>query len=109
MKTGALSILMVMLTTICWAESNLENRDSKEPTLFDHYHALKSMQQSLAGRTPEEQLRLRPQMQLAERRACDRLRKERLERVPKEDYRRQGGDEFLVFAQQFEQYCQTLQ
>ena len=109
MKTIALCIFMVVLTATCLAESNLENLDSKEPTLFDHYHALKGMQQSLAGRSPEEQLRLRPQMQLAERRACDRLRKERLERVPKEEYRRQGGDEFLVFAQQFEQYCQTLQ
>jgi hypothetical protein len=100
---------MVMLTTICWAESNLENRDSKEPTLYDHYRALKSMQESLAARSPEDQIRLRPKIQRAERQACDRLRQERLDRVPKEEYRRQGGDEFLVFAQQFEQYCQTLQ
>lgn len=109
MKIVALCIFMVMLTTICLAESNLESRDSKEPTLFDHYRVLKNMQESLAGRSPEDQIRLRPQIQRAEREACDRLRQERLERVPKEDYRRQGGDEFLVFAQQFEQYCQTLQ
>ena len=40
--------------------------------------------------------------------ACERLRKERQEGVPKEDYRREGGDEFLVFALQFEQYCETI-
>lgn len=109
MKTVALCLFLVCSATSSWAESDTKNLELKEPTLFDHYHALKGMQQSLAGRSPEEQLRLRPQMQLAERRACNRLRKERLEGVPKEEYRRQGGDEFLVFAQQFEQYCQTLQ
>jgi hypothetical protein len=109
MKTVAFCICLVMFTTICLAESNLEKRDSKEPTLFDHYRALRSMQESLAARSPEDQIRLRPQIQRAERQACDRLRQERLDRVPKEEYRRQGGDEFLVFAQQFEQYCQTLQ
>lgn len=66
------------------------------------------MQESLAGRSLEEQARMQPQIQQAERRACDRLRKERREGVSKEDYRSQGGDEFLVFSHQLEQYCNTL-
>jgi hypothetical protein len=66
------------------------------------------MQESLAGRSLEEQTRLQPQIQRAERQACERVRRERQERVPKEEYRQQGGDEFLVFAQQLEQYCETI-
>jgi hypothetical protein len=109
MKTVVWCLFLVLSATICWAESDPEMRETQEPTLFDHYHVLKGMQESLAGRSAEDQIRLRPQIQRAERQACDRLRQERFKRVPKEDYRRQGGDEFLVFAQQFEQYCQTLQ
>lgn len=67
------------------------------------------MQESLAGRSLEEQTRLQPQIWLAEQQACERVRRERQERVPKEEYRQQGGGEFLVFAQQLEQYCQTVQ
>ena len=82
--------------------------DAPEPRLYDHYHLLKRMQESLAGHSPEEQIRLQPQIKGAERMACERLRNERQEGVPKEDYRREGGDEFLVFALQFEQYCETI-
>ncbi len=77
------------------------------PRLYDHYLALKQMQESLAGRSLEEQARLQPQINRAEQNACEQVRREREERVPKEEYRRQGGDQFLVFAQQLEQYCQT--
>ena len=77
------------------------------PRLYDHYLALKLMQESLAGRPLEEQARLQPQINRAEQNACEQVRREREERVPKEEYRRQGGDQFLVFAQQLEQYCQT--
>lgn len=77
----------------------------QEPRLYDHYLALKQMQESLAGRSLEEQARLQPQINRAEQKACEQVRREREERVPKEDYRRQGGDQFLVFAQQLEQYC----
>lgn len=66
------------------------------------------MQESLAGRSLEEQARLQPQINRAERRACEQVRRERQEGVPKENYRREGGDQFLVFAQQLEQYCQAL-
>ncbi|MDH5195150.1 MAG: hypothetical protein OEW32_15805 [Nitrospira sp.] len=80
----------------------------QEPRLYDHYMALQRMQESMAGRSLEEQTRLQPQINRAERKACEQVRRERQEGVPKEDYRRQGGDRFLVFAQQLEQYCQTL-
>ena len=80
----------------------------QEPRLYDHYLALQRMQESLAGRSLEEQARLQPQINRAERMACEQVRRERQEQVPKEEYRRQGGDQFLVFAQQLEQYCQTL-
>lgn len=81
----------------------------KEPRLYDHYLALKRMQESIASRSLEEQARLQPQIDRAERRACEQVRRERQEGVPKEDYRRQGGDQFVVFAQQLEQYCLSIQ
>ncbi len=113
MKLIAVCLLMILPATMCWAESETEKSgqeksQAEEPKLYDHYVALQRMQQSLAGRSLEEQTRLQPQIQRAERKACERLRKERHERVPKEQYRQQGGDQFLVFAQQFEQYCETL-
>lgn len=91
-----------------YAQSPAEPSQVPEPILYDHYVFLKRMQESLAARPLEEQARLQPQIQRAEQRACERLRKERHEGVPKESYRRQGGDEFFVFAQQFDQYCETL-
>lgn len=82
---------------------------TQEPRLYDHYRSLKQMQESLAGRSLEEQARLQPHLQRAEQQACDRLRRERQELVPIEEYRRQGGDEFLIFMAQFEQHCQTVE
>jgi hypothetical protein len=82
---------------------------AEQPRLYDHYMALQQMQRSFFQRSPEDQARLQPQMHGAERRACQRLRRERQERVPPDDYRRQGGDQFVAFVEQFEQYCQTLQ
>jgi hypothetical protein len=66
------------------------------------------MQESMAGRSLEEQARLQPQIHQAEQQACKRVRRDRQERVPKEEYRQQGDDQFLVFAQYFEQYCETI-
>ena len=80
----------------------------KEPRLYDHYLALKRMQESMAGRSLDEQARLQPQINRAERQVCEQNRRERQERVPKEEYRRQGGDQFLIFAQQLEQYCLSI-
>lgn len=82
--------------------------EQNEPRLYDHYLTLQRMQESLAGRSLGEQARLQPQINRAEQKACEQVRRERQEGVPKEQYRREGGDQFLVFAQQLEQYCHTL-
>jgi hypothetical protein len=91
------------------AKAGASPTQTEEPKLYDYYLSLKQMQESMAGRSLEEQTRLQPQIHRAEQKACERVRKERHERVPKEEYRQQGGDEFLVFAQQLEQYCRTVQ
>jgi hypothetical protein len=108
MKQLILCLVLLFPVVAYSAETELPPAQTEEPKLYDHYLSLKRMQESLAGRSLEEQARLQPQIQRAEQLACQRLRRERRERVPKEDYRRQGGDQFLVFAQQFEQYCQTM-
>lgn len=110
MKILGLYLLLLLLlpSAVYSAEPEGGRAEMLEPTLFDHYHSLKRMQESLSGRSLEEQGRMQSQIQRAERKACDRLRKERSEGVPKEDYRSQGGDEFLVFSHQLEQYCNTL-
>lgn len=79
----------------------------QEPTLYDHYVSLKHMQERLAARPLEEQTKLQPQLQRAQQRACQRLRKDHQERIPREEYRRQGGNEFLVFSLELEQWCAT--
>ena len=84
-----------------------ESQQPQEPTLHDHYVSLKHMQQSLAGRSLDEQARLQPQIQRAQQKACQRLRKDHQERISRDEYRRQGGDEFLVFSLELEQWCTT--
>ena len=81
---------------------------SEEPKLHDQYLGLKRMQESLAGHSLEDQAKLQPQIQRAEREACKQIRKERREGVSREDYLREGGDQFLIFSLQLEQYCQML-
>ena len=78
----------------------------EEPKLYDHYLSLNQMQEGLAGRSLEELDRMQLQIQRAERQACQRLRLERQEGVSDDEYRRQGGYQFLAFAQQFERYCE---
>jgi|ERR1043165_3008339 len=78
---------------------------AQEPRLYDHYVVLKRMQESLAGRSLDEQAKLQPQIQRAQQKACQRLRKDHQERIPREEYRRQGGNEFLVFSLELEQWC----
>lgn len=80
---------------------------TEETNLYNHYLSLKRMEESLGSRTIDDQARLQPQIQRAQRLACEKLQRDHRERVPKEEYRRQGGDEFLVFAWQLEFYCQT--
>jgi hypothetical protein len=109
MKQLVLLLFLLCPMAVYSAETEPRSTQIEEPKLYDHYLSLKRMQESMAGRSLEEQARLQPQMQRAERQACEQVRRERQEGVPKEEYRRQGGDQFLVFAQQFEQYCQTVQ
>lgn len=108
MHTLVLLVLVLSPVVVYSAETEAPPVQ-KEPRLYDHYLALKRMQESMAGRSLDEQARLQPQINRAERRACEQVRRERQEGVPKEDYRRQGGDQFLVFAQQLEQYCLSIQ
>ena len=89
------------------AETATPPQVMEEPTLHDHYVSLKHMQERLAGRPLDEQAKLQPQIQRAQQKACQRLRKDHQERIPREQYRREGGDEFLVFSLELEQWCQT--
>jgi hypothetical protein len=80
---------------------------TEEPKLYDHYLSMQRMQENLASRSLDDQARLQPKIQRAEREACQRLRLERQEGVSDDEYRQQGGYQFLAFAQQFERYCET--
>ena len=105
MKKLVLLVLLLCPVAAYSAETEASPTQTEEPKLYDYYLSLK---ESMAGRSLEEQARLQPQIHRVEQKACERVRKERQERVPKEEYRQQGGDQFLVFAQQLEQYCQTI-
>ena len=107
MHAFLLLALVLCSATLYAAEAETPSAQ-QEPRLYDHYLALKRMQESLAGRSLDEQARLQPQINRAERQACEQVRRERQEGVPKENYRREGGDQFLVFAQQLEQYCLSI-
>ena len=87
------------------AEAEMSSAPPEEPNLYDHYVSMKQMQEHLAGRSLEEQAKLQPQIQRAQSQACARLQKDHQERIPREEYRRQGGDEFLVFSLELEQWC----
>jgi len=87
------------------AEADTSPNVTPEPNLYDHYVSMKQMQEHLAGRSLEEQAKLQPQIQRAQQKACARLRKDHQERVSREEYRSQGGDEFLVFSLELEQWC----
>jgi hypothetical protein len=118
MKILGLCLLLTLLPTMCWAESESQKPEEQkpeeqkpeeqEPTLYDHYHAMKRLQEAAASRTIDEQARFQPLIQKEQRLACERLRKDHRKRVQKEEYRRQGGDEFLVFSWELEQWCGTL-
>jgi hypothetical protein len=90
------------------ANGETPSKPNQEPTLHDHYVSLKIMQERLAGRTLDEQAKLQPQIQRAQQKACQRLRKDHQERIPREQYRQQGGNEFLVFSLELEQWCATI-
>lgn len=103
----ALLLLVILLCSVATSSAETDTPPGqKELRLYDHYVILQRMQETMAGHSLEEQARLQPQINRAERQACEQVRREREEGVPKEEYRQQGGDQFLVFAQQIEQYCQ---
>lgn len=106
----AIGVGIFLVAGLATAEPGAEPEPvSPQPDLYDHYRGLQQMQQSLLRRSPEEQARLQPQMQRAEREACRQLARERRTNVSSGRYRQQGGDEFVAFVLQFEQYCQTLE
>jgi hypothetical protein len=107
MRNMVLLVLLLSPVAVYSAETESPSTQ-KEPRLYDHYLALKRMQESMAGRSLDEQARLQPQINRAEHRACEQVQRERQDGVLKEDYRREGGDQFLVFAQQLEQYCLSI-
>ena len=109
MKKFVLLVVLMCPVAVYSAETAPPPTQTEEPNMYDHYLSMQRMQEDLAGRSPEEQSRLQPQIQRAEREACQRLRRERQERVPDEEYRQQGGDQFVAFAGDFERYCQTIQ
>ena len=108
MKQFVLLVFLMCPVVVYSAETESPPTQTEEPKLYDHYLSLMRMQESLAGRSLEEQVRLQPQIQRAEQQACERVRRDRQERVPKEEYRQQRDDQFLVFAQQLEQYCEAI-
>jgi hypothetical protein len=101
-------LMFVLCPVVVYSSEPETSSAQKEPRLYDHYLSLQRMQESMAGRSLEEQARLQPHINRAEQKACEQMRRERQEGVPKDDYRRQGGDQFLVFAQQLEQYCLSI-
>jgi hypothetical protein len=107
MKILVLCVCLLCPVSLYAAEADAPRTPPEEPKLYDHYVSLMRMQERLAGRPLEEQAKLQPQIQRAQSRACEKLRKDHQERIPREDYRRQGGDEFLVFTLELEQWCQT--
>ncbi|MEB2338244.1 MAG: hypothetical protein OZ918_06440 [Nitrospirales bacterium] len=101
--------ILLMLPAVAHSTEGESTRvEVDELKLYDHFRALKRMQESMAAHSLEAQAQLQPSIKRAERRACEQFRRERREGVSKEEYRRQGGDEFLVFSLQLEQYCETL-
>ena len=113
MKTCTMKNFILLVVLLCpgavySAETGPPPTQAGEPKLYDHFMGMQQTQGGLSQRPPEEQLWLQPQIRRAELQACQRLRQDRQEGVPEDEYRRQGGDEFVAYALQFEQYCKTL-
>ena len=108
MKKCVLLVFLLCPGALYSAETKLPLAQTEEPKLYEHYLSMQRMQENLAGRSLDEQARLQPQIQWAEQQACQRLRHERQDGVQDQEYYRQGGYQFLAFAQQFEQYCRTI-
>ena len=108
MKTFVLCFCLIFPVAICMAETETPTTKTQEPNLYDHMLGMRQTQEQLLRRSPEEQERLQPQVRRAEIQACQRLRQDRQEGVQEDEYRRQGGDAFVGYVLQFEQYCERL-
>ena len=108
MKTFALCFCLIFPVAACLAETETPTTKTQEPQLYDHMSKMRQTQERLSQRPPEEQERLQPQIRRDELQACQRLRQDRQEGVREDEYRRQGGDAFVGYVQQFEQYCERL-
>jgi hypothetical protein len=108
MKTFALCFYLIFPVAVCVAETEPPKTQTQEPELYDHFVGMQQTQARLSQRSPEEQKRLQSQIRRAELQACQRLRQDRQEGVREDEYRRQGGDEFVAYVLQFEKYCETL-
>lgn len=108
MKKFILLVVLICPVTVFSEETAPTPIQTEEPKLYDHLVGMQQTQGGLSQRSPEEQERLRPQIRRTELQACQRLRQDRQEGVPEDEYRRQGGDEFVAYVLQFEQYCKAL-
>ena len=108
MKTFALCLYLIFPVAACFAETETPTAKTPEPQLYDYMLGMRQTQEQLLRRSPEEQERLRPQIRRAELQACQRLKQDRQEGVQEDEYRRQGGDVFVGYVLQFEQYCERI-
>ena len=108
MKQFVLLVLLMCPAAVYSAETEVPKTQAEEPKLRDHFVAMQETQKRLAQRSLEEQGRLQPQIRRAELQACQRLKQDRQEGVQEDEYRRQGGDVFVGYVQQFEQYCERI-
>ena len=108
MKILVLCFCVIFPGAVCLAETETPTAKTQEPQLYDHMLGMKQAQEQLLRRSPEEQERLQSRVRRAELQACQRLKQDRQEGVQEDEYRRQGGDVFVGYVQQFEQYCERL-
>jgi dsDNA-binding SOS-regulon protein len=108
MKTLGLCVCLIFPVAVCLAETETPTTKTQEPQLYDHMLEMKQTQEQLLRRSPAEQERLQSQIRRAELQACQRLKQDRQEGVKEDEYRRQGGDIFVAYVQQFEQYCEGI-
>ncbi|MDZ4733375.1 MAG: hypothetical protein SGJ16_07300 [Nitrospirota bacterium] len=108
MKQFVLLVLLMCPAAVYPAETEPPKTPAEEPKLYDHFVGMQQTEKGLSKRSNEEQARLQPQIRRAELQACQRVRQDRQEGGRDDDYRRQGGDDFVAYVLQFERYCETL-
>jgi hypothetical protein len=108
MKVSALCLYLILPVAVCLADTGTPGVKTQEPQLYDYMLGIRQAQEQLLRRSPEEQERLQPQIRRAELQACQRLKQDQQEGVREDEYRRQGGDVFVGYVLQFEQYCERL-